>query len=106
MRYFCFRLSKPLEPERAKFPKFGSKYRYPGRTQHQVAGAPDTDRPAPIIRRGAGTRFMARGPTDTVDTTGKVLSSLLSTFHCCVYVADDVINPLKGRGVNCLHLAI
>ena len=67
--WYCARLNKPLEPERAQFPKVGSKFRYAGRTQHQAAGARESDRPAPTIRRGAKTRFLVH-PTDTVDTTG------------------------------------
>ena len=66
-----FRLNKPLDSERAAFPKVGSKFRYMGRTQHQVGGAPESNRPALTIQRGAGTRFMSRGPTDTVDTSSK-----------------------------------
>ena len=67
------RLTKPLDPERAQFPKVGSKFRYGGRTQHQVAGAPDTERPAPVIRRGAGPRFQSRAPTGTLDTSGLII---------------------------------
>lgn len=64
-----FRLSKPLDPERAAFPKVGTKFRYSGRTQHQAVGVTGVDRPAPMIQRGGRPRFEARGPTGTVDTT-------------------------------------
>jgi len=68
-----FRLNKPLEPERAKFPKIGSKFRYPGRTQHQLAGAEDTGRPAPVVHRAPFSRLQSHGPTDTLDTQGNSL---------------------------------
>jgi len=78
----CYvRLNKPLDPERAQFPKVGSKFRYSGRTQYQAAGAPDSDRPAMTIRRGAKTRFLR--PTDTIETTSKYLCISLSSVFCC-----------------------
>jgi len=65
-----FRLNRPLEPERARFPKVGSKFRYPGRTQHQLGGTDDSGRPEPMFRRSTGRKLQAYGPTPTVDTTG------------------------------------
>jgi len=67
------RLSKPLNPERSAFPKVGKKFRYSGRTQQQVAGSTDADRPAPVMQRSGRPIFQARGPTDTVNTTGKIV---------------------------------
>lgn len=65
------RLSKPADPERASFPKVGTKFRYAGRTQQQVSGAPGLDRPAPFINRGANTRFLTLGRSGTLDTSSK-----------------------------------
>ena len=82
--FVCVRLSKPLDPERAKFPKLGSKFRYAGHTQQQTAGSADTDRPAPIIHRHAPTRLVTRHPTDTIDRTGN-LSPLFSVVIAFVF---------------------
>jgi len=62
-----------LDPERAAFPKVGSKFRYPGRTQHQLAVAGDTGKPAPIVHRAPVRRLQSHGPTDTLDTQGNSL---------------------------------
>lgn len=54
-----FRLKEPEPFQRAKFPHFGSKFRYSGRTQHQTVGT--TDQPGrivPKINRKASTRFI------------------------------------------------
>lgn len=72
------RLSKPVDTERAPFPKVGSKFRYGGRTQQQVNGEPDSERPAPFINRGNNTRFLTLGRSGTLDTSSKLLTDFSS----------------------------
>lgn len=54
-----FRMKQPDPVQRATFPHFGSKFRFAGRTQHQVQGTSDVpDRTLPKINRKASTRFI------------------------------------------------
>ena len=53
------RMKQPDPVQRATFPHFGSKFRFAGRTQHQVQGTSDVpDRTLPKINRKASTRFI------------------------------------------------
>jgi erythrocyte membrane protein band 4.1 len=78
-----FRLSKPVEPERASFPKVGSKFRYSGRTQQQAQGVPELGHVAPLFSRGAGTRFLASGTgrTGTMDTSTGYSTDRAEKYH-------------------------
>lgn len=77
---FC-RLKEPEPVNRAKFPIFGSKFRYSGRTQYQSRNAASgIDRQAPTVDRSASRRFTGSHPLDTtgevIRTMGEVMRSL------------------------------
>jgi len=67
------RLTKPLDAERASFPKAGSKFRYAGQTQQQLAKETNIDKPVHTVQRKSGARFFSRGPTETAETAGNLL---------------------------------
>lgn len=80
-----FRLAKPVDPERAKFPKVGSKFRYGGRTQQQVVGGPETGYfpNAPTFSRAPGTRFVATNMarSGTLDTSTGYSTDRAEKYH-------------------------
>ena len=52
-------LKQPDPAQRARFPHFGSKFRFSGRTQHQAGGTEEgPERIVPKINRKASTRFI------------------------------------------------
>nr|AUG84435.1 cora [Platynereis dumerilii] len=63
-----FRLREPEPPAKSGFfPRFGSKFRYSGRTQYQTRqAAAMIDRPAPNFERGASKRFTGSRSMDGV----------------------------------------
>ena len=63
-----FRLKEPeTAPKSGLFPRFGSKFRYSGRTQYQTRqAAASIDRPAPDFDRSASRRFTGSRSMDGV----------------------------------------
>lgn len=61
-----FRLKEPEPPQKSGFfPRFGSKFRYSGRTQYQTRqSAALIDRPAPDFDRSASRRFTGSRSVD------------------------------------------
>jgi len=63
-----FRLKEAEPASRAKFPAFGSKFRYSGRTQFQSRNEAYPDRHAPTVDRSASRRRFTRdSPSNTLD---------------------------------------
>lgn len=64
-----FRLKEPESAQRAKFPAFGSKFRYSGRTQYQTRNDNLPDRPTPNLDRSASRRRFQRdnSPSNTLE---------------------------------------
>lgn len=52
-----FRLLTPEKPVKKSFFRFGSKFRYSGRTQHQAKNANDINRPPPEFNRTSSKRL-------------------------------------------------
>ncbi|GAB6033328.1 hypothetical protein CHUAL_013096 [Chamberlinius hualienensis] len=69
-----FRLMSPEPPQKAPFPflpRFGSKFRYSGRTQYQTRMASALiDRPAPNFDRTLSSKRYANRSTRSMDTLG------------------------------------
>lgn len=62
-----FRLKEAEAPQRAKFPAFGSKFRYSGRTQFQTRND-EYDRQAPTVdRKASRRRFTRDSPSNTLE---------------------------------------
>lgn len=77
-----FRLKETEPSARAKFPIFGSKFRYSGRTQYQSRNAAyGIDRQAPNIDRSASRRFAgphsldSTGPSCSTERTEQIIAS-------------------------------
>ena len=57
-KHLYSRLKEPEKPQKQFFPRFGSKFRYSGRTQYQTRqAAAMIDRPAPDFDRTQSRRF-------------------------------------------------
>lgn len=67
-----FRLKEPERPQKQFFPRFGSKFRYSGRTQYQTRQAAALiDRPAPAFNRSQSRRgFTGSRSMDGVHPSG------------------------------------
>jgi len=69
-----FRLMTPEPPQKNPFPflpRFGSKFRYSGRTQYQTKMASALiDRPAPLFERTLSSKRYANRSTRSMDTLG------------------------------------
>ncbi len=59
------RLKEPEPAQKQFFPRFGSKFRYSGRTQYQTRqSASNIERPAPYFDRGHSNRFKSSRSVD------------------------------------------
>jgi len=99
-----FRLSKPVDPERAPFPKLGQKFRYSGRTQQQVTGEPNLDgHEVPFINRGANPRFMTLGRSGILDTSTGYSTDRGEKYHIDTSRSNTLdLKDRKKRNISAL----
>ena len=72
------RLREAAEPKRTFLPRFGSKYRYSGRTLYQTRTLTD-DRPQPFFERTASKQFLNNNANRTFDES-KFLKKIFITI--------------------------
>jgi erythrocyte membrane protein band 4.1 len=93
-----FRLKEPEPPQRAKFPAFGSKFRYSGRTQFQSRNAAYPDHQGPGVDRNASRRRFTRdSPSNTLDR-GPGTATERKEEHMYAYEPGAATLTLKDKG--------
>jgi len=97
----CCSMKKPDSLQRAKFPHFGSKFRFCGRTQHEAQGA-DTrrERTLPKINRKASTRFI--GAKEQGYNVGSEYTLWSALCFALWYVLSFAICSTEGELLRCV----